>query len=275
MQLFLRTLWVRLLSNLLVCSLVCVPFGSAANARFIAPDPMDPTIQGVGTNRYAYSGNDPVNKSDQNGHTFNELFGDFFGAFYGQNPNDRESPDVLANRASSDANEGAKASATNIIGFAADQTGIRDVVEGVRERDGFKTFIGAINLLLLAAPELKGAGVAIKAASTAKNVTQETRFISGVTVENVYNGTKLQGTVDIKPTLDRIQSGVANSHRRDGTIFQNREGLLPPEVNGYYREYVHPTPGFNGPGPQRVITGQNGELYYTPDHYNSFIRLDR
>ncbi|WP_170855011.1 RHS repeat-associated core domain-containing protein [Xaviernesmea oryzae] len=29
---------------------------------------MDPTIQGVGTNRYAYSQNDPVNKSDQNGH---------------------------------------------------------------------------------------------------------------------------------------------------------------------------------------------------------------
>ncbi|WP_210187874.1 RHS repeat-associated core domain-containing protein, partial [Xaviernesmea oryzae] len=34
----------------------------------ISPDPMDPTIQGVGTNRYAYSQNDPINKSDQNGH---------------------------------------------------------------------------------------------------------------------------------------------------------------------------------------------------------------
>ncbi|WP_141103899.1 hypothetical protein [Rhizobium sp. R634] len=29
---------------------------------------MDPTIKGVGTNRYAYSENDPVNKSDANGH---------------------------------------------------------------------------------------------------------------------------------------------------------------------------------------------------------------
>ena len=28
----------------------------------------DPTLPGVGTNRYAYSGNDPVNKSDPNGH---------------------------------------------------------------------------------------------------------------------------------------------------------------------------------------------------------------
>jgi hypothetical protein len=31
---------------------------------------MDPTLPGVGTNRYAYSSNDPVNKSDPNGHVF-------------------------------------------------------------------------------------------------------------------------------------------------------------------------------------------------------------
>ena len=37
-------------------------------ARFISPDWWDPNKQGVGTNRYAYSGNDPVNKSDPNGH---------------------------------------------------------------------------------------------------------------------------------------------------------------------------------------------------------------
>jgi hypothetical protein len=60
----------RVLSLLLICSMLSVPFGSAANARFISPDTMDPTIEGVGTNRYAYAGNDPVNKSDPNGHFF-------------------------------------------------------------------------------------------------------------------------------------------------------------------------------------------------------------
>jgi RHS repeat-associated protein len=30
-------------------------------ARFLNPDTFDPTQAGVGTNRYAYSGNDPVN----------------------------------------------------------------------------------------------------------------------------------------------------------------------------------------------------------------------
>lgn len=36
--------------------------------RFISPDTMDPTLPGVGTNRYSYSLNDPINKSDPNGH---------------------------------------------------------------------------------------------------------------------------------------------------------------------------------------------------------------
>jgi RHS repeat-associated protein len=40
----------------------------AALGRFISPDDWDPTLAGVGTNRYAYAGNDPVNKSDVNGH---------------------------------------------------------------------------------------------------------------------------------------------------------------------------------------------------------------
>mgnify|MGYP000586062714 CR=1 FL=1 len=37
--------------------------------RFISPDDWDPTMAGVGANRYAYAQNDPVNKSDPNGHS--------------------------------------------------------------------------------------------------------------------------------------------------------------------------------------------------------------
>ncbi|MFD9897739.1 RHS repeat-associated core domain-containing protein [Mesorhizobium sp. NPDC059025] len=36
--------------------------------RFISPDDWDPTLPGVGTNRYAYARNDPINKADNNGH---------------------------------------------------------------------------------------------------------------------------------------------------------------------------------------------------------------
>ncbi|WP_181174928.1 RHS repeat-associated core domain-containing protein [Mesorhizobium sp. B2-8-9] len=37
--------------------------------RFISPDDWDTTLPGVGTNRYAYAQNDPVNKADNNGHS--------------------------------------------------------------------------------------------------------------------------------------------------------------------------------------------------------------
>ena len=36
--------------------------------RFLSPRRRDPTLPGVGTNRYAYAANDPINKSDPNGH---------------------------------------------------------------------------------------------------------------------------------------------------------------------------------------------------------------
>ena len=36
--------------------------------RFLSPDDWDPTIPGVGTNRYAYAANDPINLSDPSGH---------------------------------------------------------------------------------------------------------------------------------------------------------------------------------------------------------------
>jgi hypothetical protein len=72
-----RGLWVRVLSGLLVCSMASVSFGLAANARFISPDTWDPTLPGVGTNRYSYSENDPINKSDPSGHSVNPDVSDF------------------------------------------------------------------------------------------------------------------------------------------------------------------------------------------------------
>ncbi|WP_075628011.1 RHS repeat-associated core domain-containing protein, partial [Xaviernesmea oryzae] len=39
-----------------------------AFGRFISPDTWDTIVKGVGTNRYSYSEDDPINKSDANGH---------------------------------------------------------------------------------------------------------------------------------------------------------------------------------------------------------------
>ncbi len=76
---------------------------------------------------------------------------------------------------------------------------------------------------------------------------------------------------EVAKTLERIKAGESYPHRNDGTIFRNKEALLPAKPEGYYREWVHPTPGEKGPGSQRVVTGQGGEAYYTPDHYNTFV----
>jgi guanyl-specific ribonuclease Sa len=78
---------------------------------------------------------------------------------------------------------------------------------------------------------------------------------------------------ELKPTLDRIARGERNPHRNDGSVFGNRERLLPIKPRGYYREYVHPTPGVSHAGARRIVTGKAGEVYYTADHYQSFVRL--
>lgn len=63
-----RFVFARFPSLLLLSWVIGALFCQTADARFISPDDWDPTKPGVGTNRYAYSENDPVNKSDPNGH---------------------------------------------------------------------------------------------------------------------------------------------------------------------------------------------------------------
>jgi uncharacterized Zn-binding protein involved in type VI secretion len=88
-----------------------------------------------------------------------------------------------------------------------------------------------------------------------------------------YSGAPRQTPEFLKPTFERINAGQKFPHRNDGAVFKNREGKLPSQPAGYYREYVHPTPGAKGPGAQRIVIGQGGEAYYTPDHYKSFTRV--
>jgi RHS repeat-associated protein len=47
-------------------------------SRFISPDWWESNKPGVGMNRYAYADNDPVNKSDENGHIWNVVAAAFF-----------------------------------------------------------------------------------------------------------------------------------------------------------------------------------------------------
>jgi guanyl-specific ribonuclease Sa len=80
-------------------------------------------------------------------------------------------------------------------------------------------------------------------------------------------------------TLDLIHAGGPFPYEQDGTVFQNREGLLPAEPTGYYREYTVPTPGSPDRGARRIVAGGNQPTdpdvaYYTADHYASFCEID-
>ena len=82
------------------------------------------------------------------------------------------------------------------------------------------------------------------------------------------------GSENISASLQRIRAGKRlHQFRDDGIVFENRESRLPQKASGYYNEYVHPTAGEYGPGAQRIVTGANGEVYYTPDHYRTFQRV--
>ncbi|MFL6158214.1 MAG: ribonuclease domain-containing protein [Marmoricola sp.] len=70
-----------------------------------------------------------------------------------------------------------------------------------------------------------------------------------------------------------IRAGGPFTYDRDGVVFGNREGLLPPEPRGYYHEYTVPTPGSSDRGARRIVAGEGGELYYSGDHYRSFQQI--
>jgi ribonuclease T1 len=99
-------------------------------------------------------------------------------------------------------------------------------------------------------------------------------IMKGLTLKDQDGDIIYKGDIDLTPTLERIKKGEKFPHRNDGASFGNRERRLPQKPPGYYKEYVVPTPDLRGPGPQRLVIGEKGEVYYTSNHYLSFKRVD-
>lgn len=79
--------------------------------------------------------------------------------------------------------------------------------------------------------------------------------------------------LEARQTIALIKAGGPFPYSRDGIVFDNREGQLPKKARGYYHEYTVKTPGSRDRGARRLITGRDGELYYTDDHYRTFKRV--
>ncbi|HXZ48181.1 MAG TPA: ribonuclease domain-containing protein [Usitatibacter sp.] len=78
---------------------------------------------------------------------------------------------------------------------------------------------------------------------------------------------------EARATMQLIRKGGPFPYARDGAIFGNREGALPRQRRGYYREYTVKTPHVRTRGARRIIWGRGGEFWYTDDHYNHFWRI--
>jgi guanyl-specific ribonuclease Sa len=73
-----------------------------------------------------------------------------------------------------------------------------------------------------------------------------------------------------------VRQGGPFPYSKDGSVFFNRERLLPGKARGYYREYTVPTPGSRDRGARRIVSGGDPPevFYYTDDHYRSFREVE-
>lgn len=82
---------------------------------------------------------------------------------------------------------------------------------------------------------------------------------------------------EAREVLRLIRQDGPFPYEKDGSVFRNREGLLPQQPAGYYAEYTVPTPGARDRGARRIVAGGRprgmGDNYYTDDHYRSFRRI--
>ena len=80
-----------------------------------------------------------------------------------------------------------------------------------------------------------------------------------------------------RTTYALIREGGPFPHDKDGSVFGNRERILPAQKRGYYREYTVRTPGSRDRGARRIVCGGKPRVpdacYYTGDHYASFREI--
>ena len=136
------------------------------------------------------------------------------------------------------------------------------------KKSGFSTLLSLIALIAVAVfffGDLKSSLFADNTLATSISQTDSNSSAAAIT-----------GDAQIDQTLALVQQGGPFPYPdKDGTTFYNREGKLPAQSQGYYREYTVPTPGVSHRGARRIVTGgYPPTIYYlTVDHYDSFRQL--
>ncbi len=135
--------------------------------------------------------------------------------------------------------------------------------------------VGGVLLLLVAGwILLVGGGSGEEGAGSSTSATSQ-RAGGGATPDSgLETVPESQLPPEGQETLDLIRDGGPFPFERDGITFENREGILPDEERGYYAEYTVPTPGEEDRGARRIVSGEEGDRYYTEDHYASFRQIE-
>ena len=142
-----------------------------------------------------------------------------------------------------------------------------------------KTLVSVLSLLLVVAGAWlvsRDGDEATAPTSTTRSISADVRNTGGVTVPSAFDTITLD---ELPPealdTLTLIDAGGPYPYGADDEVFQNRERLLPDRPRGHYREYTVETPGSDDRGARRIVAGEEGEMYYTDDHYDSFRWIER
>ncbi|MYQ92829.1 ribonuclease [Streptomyces sp. SID4946] len=116
------------------------------------------------------------------------------------------------------------------------------------------------------------AGGTVSATTANASVVSAASAVSAASVGSICHSALPPQADD---TLDLIAKGGPYPYSQDGTVFSNREGVLPSQSSGYYHEYTVVTPGAPTRGTRRIVTGERSqEDYYTSDHYETFDLID-
>ncbi|WP_265089241.1 ribonuclease domain-containing protein [Psychrobacter glacincola] len=143
------------------------------------------------------------------------------------------------------------------------------------KKSSFSTLFSLIAIIAVAVyffADLKSSFFADSTPSTSTTLSQ-----NSIEPASTSNTAAITGDAQIDQTLALIQQGGPFPYpSKDGSTFYNREGKLPAQSQGYYREYTVPTPAVSHRGARRIVTGGHPPtIYYlTLDHYGSFQKLE-
>ncbi len=174
--------------------------------RFTSPDWFDPVLPGVGTNRYAYSLNDPINQSDPSGHSVGDSsFG--FGAF-GEGWDSGDGPGSTTGAQSNPESKGV-ASAAGVLGLTEEE---QDRDSKVAGRSGFPggRGMGPLQAARNKAKETRRSRRESNRDSKKKGVSTVDNFLSKLTV--IQKTGKIKGSIADKTA---IRDNIKNFSKQD------------------------------------------------------------